>query len=161
MQREGEGGSKEAAVEVTVKKTNRRKEVEEDTPPPLDVGEHPRSQSSFELGHPADINPLRLEFQANEGTAALPTEPAAKKEQHPPHPKKGRKGGKKKKHHHESRSQATTPDSAHAHAPSLFNAYAYHHHHHHPPPQFLYPPPPPQAYMPFQPLASFHQSPFL
>ena len=91
MQREGEGGSKEAAVEVTVKKTNRRKEVEEDTPPPLDVGEHPRSQSSFELGHPADINPLRLEFQANEGTAALPTEPAAKKEQHPPHSKRPKK----------------------------------------------------------------------
>ena len=91
MQREGEGGSKEAVVEVTVKKTNRRKEVEEDTPPPLDVGEHPRSQSSFELGHPADINPLRLEFQANEGTAALPTEPAAKKEQHPPHSKRPKK----------------------------------------------------------------------
>ena len=90
-----------------------------------------------------------------------PPEPMHHPHPHPhPHPKKGRKGGKKKKHHHESRSQATTPDSAHAHAPSLFNAYAYHHHHH-PPPQFLYPPPPPQAYMPFQPLASFHQSPFL
>ena len=55
-------------MEVTVKKSNRRKE-----PSPIEASqdelreevtqvesEHPRSQSSFELGRPNEINPLRL-----------------------------------------------------------------------------------------------------